>query len=406
MDIRDAIKENKYKATNRDQIIFLRQAQVDGCVRYRLDMVIKSLAHYSTNFSFLVNSGIDISQLYFSDIIMGLQISRFPDEEGLIYSVADWAKINNVRFVLDYNDDVFNIPVTNPAQKMTEKQKQVARDIIGCCDALSCTTEPMRQVIKRDNTNVAIIPNYFDMWNYRQLLVTADEVEQRWRKHNKKTVVGFIGAANHTDDQDIFYDAMTMIMRERHNVEVASFGFVPRSFYEEFGARCHMANFTTLEAYMPQFSELKVDILCIPLVNDSFNACKSNIKWLEGSHLGAACIASPIPAYKELGDSVCMLVDWNNDNPLDEIHEWRTSIEHLIDDPIERFERVHKSQELMVRDWDLAVGWVNWETYIKKVLNEESVADMDVTPRYVEVKHEEEISGKENVRVSRKSSVA
>jgi hypothetical protein len=162
---------------------------------------------------------------------------------------------------------------------MAPEAVEMAREMIKNADALTCTVEPMREIVQQDNSNVAIIPNYFDMFNYEYLLVPPEEAEMRW-KDRKRTTVGYIGAANHTEDQEMFFNAMVPIMRERKDVDIDLFGTCPTKYMREFGeSRIHLHDYCSLDEYPPNFRSFEIDILCNPLVDDQFNHCKSNIKW-------------------------------------------------------------------------------------------------------------------------------
>jgi hypothetical protein len=283
--------------------------------------------------------------------------------------------------MLDYNDDIFNIPVSNPAS-IDDAAIQGCHEMIQHANALTVTTTPLKQTILRDNANVAIIPNYFDMATYLALFVTAEDAEYRWKERNKKTIVGYVGSANHTEDQDMFFAAMAPLMRERADVEMAIMGFCSERIKNEFGARIHEQKFHPLNDYFIGLHNLELDIMCAPTVRHPFNLCKSNIKWMEGSYMGAAIISSPLPSFEDLGTDVCGIVPWDTD-PEVEAHRWREQIEHLIDCPTDRFEMVSRSQEWMAEDWDIAKGWVNWRDTFKKVLNNEPIGNLDFTPRRI-----------------------
>lgn len=384
MDIKDQIKENENESRRNYQCVCLRQARPDGCTYYRQNMPIKALMRRNKEqiWSIVLNNSINDDLFYFSDLLYGLQISSF---NTIPWPVWDWCSITNTKFALDYNDDVFDIGASNPADNLNEQAANTAKEIIKHMDAMSCTVGPMRDSIKEYNSNVAIIPNYFDMSTFEYLFVPPEEAEMRWKDRKKRTVVGYVGAANHTDDQDVFYDVMTNIMRERDDVDIAMFGTCPTRIEKEFGrSRIRLKKFTSLARYYPEFCQLEIDILCAPLLDTHFNACKSNIKWLEGSFFGAAVIASPIPAYKELGDDYCMIADWDKDGQI-EMMNWRECIEHLIDNPTERFHRIALSQKWMADEWDISKGYKSWQEYFNRVLNGESVAGLDYTPRRKEV---------------------
>jgi hypothetical protein len=396
MDIRDQIRDNEASGRDTYQCICLRSDKPDGCTYYRQNMPVKGMMRrdHELIWSIVPNRSVTDDLFYFSDLLFGLQISSFNTAP---WPVWDWCSITNTKFAIDYNDDIFHIGSSNPADELDQDAAKAARQIIEHSNALSCTVLPMQDIIKTINSNVAIIPNYFDMSTFEYLFIPPEESEMRWKDRKKRTVVGYIGAANHTDDQDIFYDAMTQIMRERDDVDIAMFGTCPTKIEKEFGkSRVHVKKYTSLARYYPEFCQLEIDILCNPLLDTGFNACKSNIKWLEGSFFGAAVISSPIPAYKNLGDDICMIADWDEDEQV-EMMNWRECIEHLIDNPQERFHRIALSQKWMAEEWDISIGYKNWLEYFKKVLNGESVAGLDYTPHRKEANDETMVQGEEYI---------
>ena len=374
-DIRLQILENKASTRGKRQVIALRPMAIDGCIRYRIDMPFKYLSTISKDYNVILSPDVNIDQLYFGDVLFTLQ----PHKSG-VGDIPMWdiAKMNNFKLVTDYNDDIFNIPISNPAS-LGEDAKTSAREMIEHSDALSCTTTFMRDSIKQFNSNIAVIPNYFDMYNYIDMLVTAEEVEQRNRKSGR-VVVGYVGSANHTEDQQAFFDAVVRVMRRHKNVDVASFGFWPERLNSEFGSRVHHSKFCGLHLYHHQFRELGIDILVNPLVENNFNKCKSNIKWLEGSFLGAAVIASPIPSFADLGEEYCRCVPWGETYEL-VVDAFEAAIERMLACPDERYEMVRASQEFMARAWDISLGWRAWDIYLRKVFAGEPVEGIDFTPR-------------------------
>jgi hypothetical protein len=378
MDIKGLIIENAENQRKAHQILYLRQSASDGCTRYRQDIPIKALANNCQEFNIGAPDKITTANFFFADLIEGLQILKTMTGQYPL-----WELVANARckMSLDYNDDIFSIPVSNPAS-IDAEVLEGCHEMIAHADALTVTTTPMKQTILRDNANVAIIPNYFDMATYLALFVDANEAEARWRERGKKTIVGYVGSANHTEDQDIFFNAIAPIMRERADVEMAIMGFCSERWKNEFGARIHEQKFHPLNEYFIAFRNLEMDILCAPVMKNGFNTCKSNIKWLEGSYMGATIISSPIPSFEDLGTDMCSIVPWDKE-PEIESHAWRVQIEHMIDCPTERFEMLDRSQRWMVDEWDISKGWVHWRDYFRAVLNGESVGNIDHTPRRV-----------------------
>ncbi|HEY5132107.1 MAG TPA: hypothetical protein VII85_00320 [Candidatus Krumholzibacteriaceae bacterium] len=389
MDYRKKIIENLQGQKKRSQIFYLRQSNADGCVRYRQDIPLKALSFNCDEFIIGIADKLSTTNFFFGDLMHGLQIMKLMAGK---FPLWDYAKTANFKMSMDYNDDIFSIPASNPAQ-MPGEEMAGCHEMIAHSDALSVTNEPMRQVILRDNANVAIIPNYFDMATYINLFTTGEESEKRWRDSGKKTTVGYVGSMNHTEDQDVFFAALGPIMRERQDVDAVIMGFCSERFKNEFGARVRIVKFQPLDDYFTSLYETGIDILCVPVSNNGFNKCKSNIKWMEGTYIcGAAILSSPIPAFVDLGTDICGIVNWDSDQEV-EAHRWREAIEHLIDNPTDRFEMIDKSQRWMVDEWDISAGWVNWREYFRRVLNGESVGSIDATPRKVLAQQETLVHG-------------
>lgn len=376
MDLRGIIIENSEMQRKAHQILYLRQSSSDGCTRYRQDIPIKALANNCQEFNIGAPDKITTTNFFFADLIEGLQVLKTMTGQYPLWELSANARC---KMSLDYNDDIFSIPVSNPAS-IDDESLSGCREMIAHADALTVTTVPLKQTILRDNPNVAIIPNYFDMATYLALFVDANEAESRWKARDKRTIVGYVGSANHTEDQDVFFTAMASIMRDRQDVEMAIMGFCSEKLKREFGARIHEQKFHPLNDYFIGLHALGIDIMCAPVMRNGFNMCKSNIKWLEGSYMGSTIISSPIPSFEDLGTDMCSIVEWDID-PEVEAHSWRMKIEHLVDSPAERFEMLDRSQQWIVDEWDIAKGWIHWRDYFRAVLNNEPVGNIDHTPR-------------------------
>ena len=64
---------------------------------------------------------------------------------------------------------------------------------------------------------------------------------------------------------------------------------------------------------------LQPNFVVVPLQDDPFNRCKSNIGWLEATYFGAVCLASCLPEFEKPG---VVLV-----NDSDSLHAWFKDID-------------------------------------------------------------------------------
>jgi hypothetical protein len=273
MDLKGLIIENSEMQRKAHQILYLRQSSSDGCTRYRQDIPIKALANNCSEFNIGAPGRLTTDNMFFADLVEGLQILKTMTGQYPLWELTANARC---KMSLDYNDDIFSIPVSNPAS-IDDQSLEGCHEMIQHADGLTVTTVPMKKTILRDNANVAIIPNYFDMATYLALFVDANSAESRWKERGKKTIVGYVGSANHTEDQDVFFNALAPIMRERSDVDMAIMGFCSERWQGEFGARIHDQKFHPLNEYFIGLHNLGIDILCVPVMNNPFNKCKSNI---------------------------------------------------------------------------------------------------------------------------------
>ena len=92
--------------------------------------------------------------------------------------------------IFELDDDLFSLTPANPAYihypNATLKQ---LTEFIKICDAVTCSTEPLRQVLLKYNNNVYTLQNCI-LSNY---IIPPNKIENEIR-------VGWVGSAHHHDD--------------------------------------------------------------------------------------------------------------------------------------------------------------------------------------------------------------
>ena len=103
------------------------------------------------------------------------------------------------------------------------------------------------------------------------------------------------------------------------------------------------------------------DIGIIPLVNNNFNKCKSELKYIEFSALGVPVVASDMNVYNEaIEDGVTGFLANNED-------EWVDKLSLLIDDPTLRNGIVNNAQEDILKNYSLRSRVSQWDGIFKKL---------------------------------------
>jgi hypothetical protein len=116
--------------------------------------------------------------------------------------------------------------------------------------------------------------------------------------------------------------------------------------------------------FMTWFTRLKWDIALAPLIDSPFTRCKSDIKFLDYSALGAAGIFSRVPAY-EL--SVRHLeTGWVTENT---IEAWQAALETLVADKQLRSNLARMAGRYLHTQRTLATGAARWRAALNKLLD-------------------------------------
>ncbi|HDQ35005.1 MAG TPA: hypothetical protein ENN14_01680 [Chloroflexi bacterium] len=198
----------------------------------------------------------------------------------------------------------------------TPDQLQALEFFLTESDGIIVTTEPLRDALRAHNAHITVVPNMLD----ERLLVRRgaapahswrQQIARRWaavlravrRRSRPGVVIGYMGTFTHDDDLLLILPALRAIA-QRHGDAVA---------FELLGVAAHAQTRELLAAlpvrvlhppqvaytrFMPWFSRMiDWDIALSPLCDTRFNACKSDIKFLDYSAIGAAGIFSRTPAY-------------------------------------------------------------------------------------------------------------
>jgi len=222
-------------------------------------------------------------------------------------NVAKVAKEHGIPVWADWDDNLFAIPETNPhyksyaSPKLAENIKQVA----ALADIVTVPTEPLKGIMSKFSNKVRVIPNAL----FDELLD-----ESRISYDKRRAVIGWRGGQSHNMD---LMDARDPIINISHKHKNWAFVFVGYNPFIQMkgirdGAMGHFPNMS-FKDYMKNLKSIAAPVHIVPLVNDSFNVCKSNIAWLEASTAGSLVIAPDMPEWKRPG-----IINYSSNKELEE----------------------------------------------------------------------------------------
>ncbi len=190
--------------------------------------------------------------------------------------------------VYDLDDNLWHLDPKNPSS-LFWKRPEVSQGVIDCIkasDIVTVSTNYLGKVISHLNKNINLLPNMLPskFW----------QVERE--KHPGKVIVGWAGGAQHFSDLEILRGVIEQILDDYPQVEINLAGMPSYPFKSQ--SRIRMLKVSTVENY-PKETLSRFDIGLAPLIDNQFNRCKSDLKFIEYGILGIPMIGSPVQPYLE-----------------------------------------------------------------------------------------------------------
>ena len=183
-------------------------------------------------------------------------------------------------------------------------------------DGFITTNAYLGELIKKKfNKTYAVIPNFL---NYEQLEVSEKcLMMKKLQKARKPFIIGyFSGTPSHVNDFKTVYRELIMLMEEYSDINLKVVGFM--EFPDEMKPYIKSGRVTFLP--LVNFLELQriiaeVDVNIVPLVENEFTNCKSELKFFEAAIVNSPTFAQPIFTYSQcIEDGVngflCRQGDW------------------------------------------------------------------------------------------------
>lgn len=240
--------------------------------------------------------------------------------ESSIQTMKHLKKIGK-KVVFEIDDDWLHLNPDNPFQKTLNENPQIIKGLKLAAkeaDYITVTNERLANIMKKFNPNIKIIPNYISSYFFDFNL---------HKQEKEKDCINLLwsGAQNHLDNLKSLVDPLKILFEKYDNIKLwivgSNYGylfpFIPKS-------KLRWCSWTGLENYASNISF--GDIGLAPMVDNRFNASKSNIRVLEYGYLGLPIVASNVYAYKET------LKHGKNGFLVDDTQGWVDSLSLLIED--------------------------------------------------------------------------
>ena len=279
------------------------------------------------------------------------------------------AKILNKKVLFDIDDLVIDTKYTEEIsyiKTLTPEEKKIYDDgvvrmgkTLKLCDAAITTTEDLAKELKHYISNVFINRNVAseEMWKLSEnALIKKDS-----KKDNKHIIIGyFSGSITHNPDIEMIKPVICKILQEFKNVKLLLLGNLSfPNFLKEFSNQIIFKKFLDWKQ-LPEIIS-NVDINIAPIVNNIFNAAKSENKWVEAALVKVPTIASNFGAFKHaIRHNETGLLCTNMD-------DWYLSLKILIEDEKLREKLGQNAYDICRKKYNTIYTGIKLANYINSI---------------------------------------
>ena len=264
-------------------ILFLSHYQSNACAWYRSSGIIPHLRKI-TNHNIQMAKYSDVAPIEWSLImqfdIIYMQNPLGRDSAMLVRKIIECGK----KCWCDYDDNYLALNPENERYEEynTDDVKKSIVSILKNASVVSVTTEYLRQCLIEFNKNIWVIPNaHNDFLLKREVLKPRNKVVL-WR-----------GGHSHIYDLMFHASALNTAPKEFPDWKFHYMGYFPW-FLSKADNNGHIKGVADIMLYFKALFAMNISVMQVPLDDNVFNHCKSNISALESSWAGSASI---VPNY-------------------------------------------------------------------------------------------------------------
>lgn len=266
-------------------------------------------------------------------------------------------------------DDLIDAETKRVNIDMKEETVREFNETIKRCDGVTVTTKYLASVYGELNSKVYVLPNYLDLgwWG---------ESEKRPERIDKTIRIGWAGGRTHDEDLRMVTPVLKRLLEKFDFLRFVYCGYGGMSserlltevgwgkdVFEEIPRGRREFYIGVSPEYWPaKLRTLDFDIGIAPLINDHFNRCKSNIKFIEYSREKIPAVYSKVV----YGDTVNPGV---NGFLAATENEWEHYLEKLILNENIRKDFSQRAFDEVEQKWLLKDHWQEWESVYKEVIN-------------------------------------
>ncbi len=310
---------------NRRKIHILYEYGIDkrpfGSAQIRL---LRPLTHPALQHNMQVTSGLTYNGQAVDAVIVD-RLWRPDISPALAKELLVKLRSRGVPLIYALDDSFLDLPAEKKDWDPTEERLQVVRFFLSQADGVLVTTQALKEKFTDFNSKIVVVPHALDerllpAWRLPEgelgpgFRGKVSRYLSLWSRYAldalpatgpKRKVIGYMGTFTHDNDLKMVLPALQAVwQRHQKEIEFQIVGVIGNTnthqVLKELPVRIFKLTPRKAEysRFMAWFSRsLHWDIAISPLQDTPFNRCKSDIKFLDYSAIGAAGVYSQVPAY-------------------------------------------------------------------------------------------------------------
>lgn len=299
----------------------------------------------------------DVSEIVSQGDVVIIQ-REFPGKFDLYREVIRSARVVGKPVIMELDDLFFFMPEQHPDRQaycFAPALLPMLQALLEA-DAVIVSTQKMREMLVAYNENVFVIPNYLDdmLWSFRSPVV----------RNSSCLVIGYMGTKTHRPDLEYITPVLLNIIKKYpHRVRLRFWGVQPPPALHSLPeVECISDFYYSYEEFVAFFQTQSADIFIAPLVDNLFNRCKSPLKFLEYSVLGAPGVYSRLEPYEGV------VQHGQNGFLAYSLEEWEWCLTQLIEDDGLRMQMAEQAQKTIMENWLLSQNAFRWKEVWETIL--------------------------------------
>lgn len=313
-------------------VVIIAELSIPQCKMYRVDSkkeILESLG-YKVYVTAWQNQVECIKYLQLADFVIFYRVPFFESVKAL-YEEAD--RLHLKKFY-DIDDLIFDTQLyekylkqsnmnLNKERKELLNGAKLYRQAILHADVFLASTQAIKNVY--DDLNLHK-PSYVIPNGLAKEVLDIRNLDKKKPISDKIQIFYGAGSKTHDADFDLISRPVARILCDFPNVSLYIIGQLElSSIFDNYKKQIHRISRLSAVNYFQEISQY--DIALMPLTDNFFNKCKSNIKYIEASILNIPSVASNIYEFSQA------IVDGENGFLASTEEEWYEKIKQLIQNP-------------------------------------------------------------------------